>query len=102
MPRVQQNGNTVLVTSKGDNSRRQISTFGFSEECNDPIRTPYSRTMGRLGDKILLLITVVSYNRTSYNREIVSHNKEQEKLGEKKLLIKEVSYNRTPYNWARL
>ena len=36
MPRVQQNGSTVLVTSKGDNSRRQISTFGFSEECNDP------------------------------------------------------------------
>ena len=83
VPRVQQNGSTVLVTSKGDNSPRQISTFSFSEECNDPIRTPYSRTKGRLGGKILLLITVVSYNRTSYNREIVSHNKEQEKLGGK-------------------
>ena len=84
MPRVQQNRSTVLITSKGDNSRPQISPYGFSEECNDPICTPYSQTKGRLGGKILLLITVVSYNRTSYNQEIVSHNKEQEKLGEKK------------------
>ena len=56
-----QNGSTVLVTSKGEYSHRQISTFGFLEECNDPICTPYSRTKGRLGGQ----------NSASNNRGIV-------------------------------